>query len=67
MIFICIWDTLPADYMTKNVLWSLMLLKPYGTEAVNEALTGVHRKNFRRCAWIFIYAMADLPTVGWRI
>lgn len=50
--------------MPNHLLWALMILKVYATELVNDSLSGVHRQTFINWAWIFIRAMADLPTVG---
>ena len=62
-----LWDCIdPLNTMTNGVqdvhlLWGLMFLKLYVSESVNCALArGVDEKTFRKCSWMFVYAMSDL-------
>ena len=62
-----LWECIdPLNTMTNGVqdvhlLWGLMFLKLYVSESVNCALArGVDEKTFRKCSWMFVYAMSDL-------
>lgn len=63
VVWVHIRDSLPEETMPKHLLWALMLLKVYGTEAVHEALSGVCRTTFRNWAWTLIKSIADVKTV----
>lgn len=49
MITVMIWiyskDSLPPEAIRKHLLWGLMVLKVYATQAVNGALPGYTEKS----------------------
>jgi len=52
---------MPRGVQPKHLLWALMFLKIYGTEAVNCNLAdGVDEKTFRKWAWLFVEGIAAL-------
>lgn len=46
-----------------HMMWGLLLMKTYGTENMLCTTTGVDEKTFRKWAWQFISAIADLEPV----
>lgn len=46
-----------------HLLWALMLIKVYATEEVLSGIAGVTEKTFRKWAWKFIQATADLSSI----
>jgi hypothetical protein len=54
----------PSGGRLQHLLWSIMFLKQYGTEAMNRALTRVDEKTFRKWIWLYIPRLAfDLHVV----
>jgi uncharacterized membrane protein len=44
----------------KHLLWALMFLKSYGTEAVLSAIVDSDEKTFRKWAWFYVEGIASL-------
>lgn len=65
MVWIYIMSSVPVDFMPKHILWVLLLMKVYSTEAVNESLGGVHYGIFRWWAGLMTEAVSDLHML-WR-
>ena len=56
-------DVLPEDGLTCHLLWALMFMKIYGKEKNLCTLAGgVDKKIFRKWAWLFIIAIANLES-----
>lgn len=60
-----LWDMIDRTWMPNgsrpvHLLWALMLLKLYCAESVLSALANAHEQTFRKWAWIFVDAIADL-------
>ena len=54
-------NTMPNGVKGFHLLWGLMFLKLYASEAVRCAISGgVNEKTFRKCSWMFISRIADL-------
>jgi len=52
---------MPTGAEPDHLLWSLLFMKVCGTEGINCALVGnPDEKTFRKWAWIFVEAIADL-------
>jgi hypothetical protein len=51
---------LPTGAKPVHMLWGLLLLKLYCSEQVLAILAGVHEQTFRKWAWYFVDAVADL-------
>ena len=61
-----IWNLLKpnnCDFEANHMLWGLLLLKCYNTEAVNAALIKTSEKTFRKWAWKSIHAISRLNIV----
>lgn len=43
-----------------HLLWGLLLIRVYATEEVLSGIAGVTEKTFRKWAWKFVEATADL-------
>jgi hypothetical protein len=52
--------TMDSYAKPKHLLWALMLMKIYATEAVLSVLAGCDEKTFRKWAWTFIEEMSNL-------
>ena len=53
--------TFPTGAHPKHLLWALLMLKVYSTESSLCAIAKVKSpKTFRKWAWVFVVAMADL-------
>ena len=64
-----VWDMLrrkgllPENRLPCHLLWALMFMKIYGKEKTLCTLAGgIDKKMFRKWAWLFIIAMADLES-----
>ena len=44
----------------EHLLWCLLFLKVYSGEAVHASLVGCDEKTFRKWAWTFVTAIADM-------
>ena len=56
-------DVLPQDGLTCHLLWALMFMKIYGKEKNLCTLAGgVDKKTFRKWAWLFVIAIANLES-----
>jgi hypothetical protein len=54
-------NTMPNGVKGFHLLWGLMLLKLYASEAVHCTISGgVDEKTFRKLSWMFISGIADL-------
>jgi len=64
-----IWQMLnPREHISAyakpvHLLWGLMLIKIYATEEVLSGIAGVTEKTYRKWAWIFVKATAELSYV----
>ena len=45
-----------------HLLWALMFLKLYAAECVLASIAAVNEKTYRKWAWAFVDALADLHT-----
>ena len=52
--------SLPLSTQPKHLLWALLFLRIYATEAINANITGSSKKTFRKWSWIVVNAIADL-------
>lgn len=57
-------QNVPDDGEPKHLLWGLCFLRNYAVESVNEVISGVCRKTFRRWAWLTIKQMASMSLVS---
>ena len=62
-----LWDlldpttTMPNEVRAVHLLWGLMFLKLYASEAVHCAISGgVDEKTFCKWSWFFVSGLADL-------
>ena len=54
-------ETMPEDLEYKHLLWALMFLKLYTTEAILCALAGgVSKKTFRKWSWLVVNTISYL-------
>lgn len=56
--------SLPGNATPLHLLWALFFLKIYSTEAHNASVANCDEKTYRKWAWKFIYAIADLDLVS---
>ena len=47
----------------EHLLWALMFLKVYASEAVHAALAGVDEKTFRKWSWFWVKVISELDIV----
>lgn len=55
--------SIPEKSNPEHLLWALMRLKTYATDAVCTALVQVDGKTFRKWSWIFIKSLSNLCLV----
>ena len=55
---------LPVRGQPQHLLWSLLQLKVYSTEAVLVAIAAVDRKTFRKWSWMILDCLSRLPVVS---
>ena len=48
-----------AKLRPKHLLWALLMMKTYSSQAIMAALAGTTRKTFRKWAWKAMRVMAD--------
>jgi hypothetical protein len=54
----------PANSEPRHLLYALLFLKVYGTEAEYKSLTNCDEKTFRKWSWIFIDLISQLNVVS---
>jgi hypothetical protein len=54
---------IPAGFLPKHFLWTLLFLKLYCSETVNALLCDCDEKTFRKWTWIGIGLIGDLDMV----
>jgi len=64
----CLWrragDARPQGTCPEHLLWMLLFLKGYSTEAYNRTLLGADEKTIRKWVWAWVQAVADLDVVS---
>jgi len=62
-----LWDLLedfhPHGAHPKHLLYALLFLKQYNTEAINRALCKVDENTFRFWSWVYVHGLAELNVV----
>jgi hypothetical protein len=61
------WQTISADARPQHLLWALLFLNQYATEAFNCAITGCSEKTFKKWSTLFIDKVSSLKneTIVW--
>ena len=62
-VCVSLWSMADCQHMStapEHLLWALMLLKTYATDAVLSSLAGVDEKTFREWAWYWIEEIQSL-------
>ena len=65
-ICVILWDmitpdeNMPKGFKCCHLLWALMFLKLYASEHVLCSMAECDEKTFRKWAWLFVFALADL-------
>ncbi|KAG9414550.1 hypothetical protein AC1031_007957 [Aphanomyces cochlioides] len=49
----------------KHLLWALMFMKQYSSEADHASIAGVDEKTFRKWCWFWIEKMSCLESIDW--
>eukprot|EP00171_Calliarthron_tuberculosum_P004063 IDg4063t1 len=44
----------PSESSLNHLLWALLLLKNYATEAINSTIVGSSERSYRKWAWLFV-------------
>jgi hypothetical protein len=54
------WKWLPPKMRPKHLLWALLFLKVYSTEAVLSSIAKTSRKTLRKWVWLLLPLIADM-------